>query len=86
MSNVKQVTGTGDAVTGPVRLLSVVLTHTGAAGVTTIRDGSGGTVFLTLRCVTDGSGQWTAADPAGVQIGTSINVASLTGTLGIEYA
>jgi len=86
VSNLKQVTGTGDAITGPCRLLSVSLSHTAAAGVLTIKDGSGGAVFLTMRCAADGSQVWRAVDKSGVQIASTINVASITGTATIEYA
>lgn len=80
----KQVTATGDAVAGPVYVRSVVLTHTGAAGVLTVRDGSGGSVVLTMRCAADTTAQ-VRFDGDGVYFVTSVNVASITGTADIEY-
>jgi len=83
--DLKQVTGTGDVVAGPVFLQSVVLSNTGAAGVLTVRDGTGA-VRLTLRCPADGTGLWTAGDPNGVLFGTSVNVASITGVASFEFS
>lgn len=83
--DLKQVTGTGDVIAGAAVLRSVVLTHTAAAGVLTVRDGSGGAVRLTLRCAADGSAIWRAASKDGVLFATSINVASITGTACFEY-
>lgn len=86
MSNVKQVNATGAAVAGPVRLLSLALTHTAAASCT-IRDGSGGTDVITLRCPANGSGSWSAVDKAGVQFADSVYVQTISaGTLDVEYA
>lgn len=83
--DLKQVTGTGDVIAGPAVLRSVVLTHTAAAGVLTVRDGSGGSVRLTLRCIADGSAVWRSGSKDGVSFVTSINVASLTGTADFEF-
>lgn len=82
--DLKQVTATGDVIAGPAVLRSVVLTHTAAAGVVTVRDGSGA-VRLTLRCVTDGSAIWHSASKEGVLFASSLNVASLTGTACFEF-
>jgi hypothetical protein len=82
--DIKQVTGTGDVIVGPVYLHSVVLSHT-AAGVVTIRDGSGA-VRLTLRCPANGAAPWEAQSKEGVLFSTSINVASITGTANVEYS
>jgi hypothetical protein len=79
----KQVTATGDVVAGPVYLRSVVLTHTGAAGVLTVRDGSGGAVQLTMRCLADTTAQARFGGD-GVYFTGSINVASITGTADFE--
>lgn len=86
MSNVKEVSATGAAVAGPVRLLSLTLTHTAAASAT-IRDGSGGADKITLRCPANGSHVWSTVDPAGVQFATAVYVQTLSaGALDIEYA
>lgn len=83
--DLKQVTGTGDVIAAPAYLFSVVLSHTAAAGVLTVRDGSGGSVRLTLRCAADGTATWKAGSKGGVPFSTSINVASLTGTASFEF-
>lgn len=84
--DLKQVTATGDVVTGPVYLHSVVLSHTAAAGVLTVRDGSSGAVRLTLRCAADGTGIWRSGTKSGVPFYTSVNVASITGTASFEFS
>lgn len=84
--DLKQVTGTGDVIAGPVQLNSVVLSHTAAAGVLTVRDGSGGSVRLTLRCAADGTATWQAGSKEGVLFATAVNVASITGTASFEFS
>jgi hypothetical protein len=80
--DLRQVTGT--VVTGPAYLKSVVLSHTGAAGVLTVRDGAGA-VRLTLRCPSNGAASWEAGSRQGVPFATSIDVASITGTACFEF-
>lgn len=76
--DLKQVTATGDVVTGPVYLHSVSFAGEGTTPQVEVRDGSGGAVRLTLQAAAGGSASWVAGSKEGVLFSTSIH-ATLTG-------
>lgn len=55
MGALRQVSATGDVITGVHRLYGVVLTPAAAVATLEIRDGSSGTVLLTLQAAASGS-------------------------------
>lgn len=82
--DLKQVTATGDVVTGPVYLHSVALASTAAGGSVVVRDGSGGAARLTLRAGTDGTAVWVAGSRPGVLFGSSLH-ATVAGTVQASF-
>lgn len=86
--DLKQVTATGDVVTGSARLLSASLAGGSAASTVDIRDGSGGAVRLTLKAAIGDTVSWTAGDSDGVLFSSTVH-ATLTGAgaaASFEYA
>lgn len=79
--DLKEVSATGNVVTGPVYLHSCTVTGGGTTNVGTlvVKDGSGGATRLTLKTIADGSGMWTAGDREGVLFSSAIH-ATITGT------
>lgn len=90
MSSLKEVSATGDVVTGAdgYRLHSVVLTAAGATSSVVIRDTSGGSALLTVKAAANTTARWEAGDRSGVFVGTTIH-ATLSGASAVadvEYA
>lgn len=90
MSNLIEVSATGDAVTGAdgYRLFSVTVSAAAANASVKIKDTSSGSTILTVEAVIGASGSWHAGDPKGVFIGTTIH-ATLSGAAAvasIEYS
>lgn len=79
MSTLKEVSATGDVITGARRILSVTLTPAAAASAVEVRDASGGAIVLTLKApASGGSVTWRPGDAKGIPVGTSVH-ATLTG-------
>ncbi len=92
MSNLKEVSATGDVTTSatatPSVLYSVTLSAGADAASVVIRDGSGGAIKLTLKAAILSTVSWKAGNKAGILMGTGIH-ATVTGTapaIDIEYA
>lgn len=90
MSTLKQVTATGDVVTGAdgYRLHSVTISAAADAATVVIKDTSGGATILTLKAPIQTTTTWCAGDPKGAFIGTTIH-ATVTGTsplINVEYS
>lgn len=80
--DLKQVSATGDVVTGTAVLRSVVLTAAAATSTVAVRDGSGGAVRLTLSAVANGTAVWVAGSGDGVRFSTSIH-ATISGAAAV---
>lgn len=90
MSNLKEVSATGDVVTGAdsYRLHSVTVSAAADAASVVIKDTSGGAALVTVKAAIQTTVTWRAGDPKGVFIGTTIH-ATVTGTapaVDIEYS
>lgn len=88
-TRLRQVTATGQAAVGPVRLKSAVLTGAAAAATADLDDSlaGAGVDLLSLSAPAGGTASWTSGDPDGVFFGTALH-ATLTGAgakLSIEY-
>lgn len=77
MGALRQVSATGDVITGVRRLYGVVLTPAAALSTLEVRDGSGGPVLLTLQAAAGGSSVVSGLGE-GVQFATAIH-ATLSG-------
>lgn len=78
-TNLKYRTTTGDAVTGDAYLKSVALHGGSAASSVEVRDGSGGSILLSLAAPIADSAVWTSGDPDGVFFGSAVHL-TLAGT------
>ncbi|HEU4542204.1 MAG TPA: hypothetical protein VFR23_13835 [Jiangellaceae bacterium] len=78
MANLRRVTATGNVVTGPVVLRSVMLTPAAAVSTLELRDGSGGAIVLTLQAAASGSSSVWSAGKAGVLFSSALH-ATLSG-------
>lgn len=75
----KEVTATGDVVTGSPVLHSVVLTPAAAVARLEIRDGASGAIRATLQAAANGtSAVWVSGDEDGVLFSTAVH-ATLSG-------
>lgn len=79
MSNLIQVSATGDVKAVKTVLHSVNLTAGADAASVVVRDGSGGTALLSLKAAANTSVHWSSGSREGVFFGESIH-ATFTGT------
>jgi hypothetical protein len=90
VSNLKEISATGDVVTGGdgYRLHSVTVSAAADAASVVIRDVSGSSPLLTVKAAIGATATWRAGDVDGVFVGTTIH-ATVTGTapaVDIEYS
>lgn len=79
MSNVVEVSATGDVTTHAGVLKSVTLSAGADAATVVIRDGSGGNILLTLKSAILSTVSWRSGDKSGVFVSSGIH-ATITGT------
>jgi hypothetical protein len=74
LSNLAQVTGSGDVATGVRKLRSITLTPAAAVATVVVKDGSGGSAVLSLQAAANGNSVQWRAGADGVQFATAINL------------